>query len=259
MKESMNKNSMINPMNNINIMEQKGDCIMENLKNRNNMMDTEMILNDNEMMGIQQMNHIKNPINPVISLNNQINRMLISFNSIANDININNNYMMNQFSNDDDIMGKNYLMMDEYEKRIKNIIEPYEKKIKEQEDIIRKNYFKIALLKDKLSQKPNKEYEDIITISFQIKINKLYKIKCLNDELIESVFLKFCKKYNYDRNYLSFYYLNLGEIKNSYITVFELGLHNGSIIYVTQKMIPINNNFPIQNNNVFNFFELNNR
>ena len=188
--------------------------------------------------------------------------------------------MMNQinsFDNNDEMTGMNTFlmsqstginsMMDENINRIKDIIKPYEDKIKEQEEIIRKNTFQIILLKEKLKQKgKNNNNEqmnqmgmmmnsnmnnninldnDLIEITFQYGMNNNQNVKCLNDELIESVINRYCKKSFLNRNFLEFSFIN--EINNTYVTVSDLGLLNNSIIFVRDKI-----NFGMPNN--FNFF-----
>ena len=76
---------------------------------------------------------------------------------------------------------------------------------------------------------------DLFNIAFQYGMDAtMQTVKCLKDELIESVFNRYCKKYFLNRNSLEFSFIN--KINNTYITVSDLGLFNNSIIIVRDKI-----------------------
>ena len=146
------------------------------------------------------------------------------------------------------------IMMDESALRIKNIIKPYEEKIKELEEAIRQNYLKIAILNDKLKQNKNNQMLmmnnndiDIIELIFQMNLmNSTSKIKCLKDELMDSVINRYCKKNFCDRNSHQFFYM--GILINKNLTASEVGLMNGSIITVEFQSQLFNMNLNMMNN-----------
>jgi hypothetical protein len=195
-----------------------------NNMNNNNMMENSMMMNQMPMMN--QMNN-----NQMMGMNNNI---------------INNMKMdtMNQTTN---------IMMDESALRIKNIIKPYEEKIKELEETIRQNYLKIAILNDKLKQNKNNQMLmmnnndiDIIELIFQMNLMNSSKIKCLKDELMDSVINRYCKKNFCDRNSHQFFYM--GILINKNLTASEVGLMNGSIITVEFQSQLFNMNLNMVNN-----------
>ena len=149
---------------------------------------------------------------------------------------------------------QNNMMFDNDSFKIQNIIAPYELRIQELQETIRRNNFEIALLKYKqLKNEENQKKEimnenekneienkngnfgigEIYEIIFQFQNDSPIKIKCLDDELIESVLHKFCENYDFNRNNFQFFFDS--EIQNTYLTVSELGLKNGSIINIYEK------------------------
>ena len=264
----------INQMGNINIMNPNNNIKINSMEN-SNMMNP---MNDNMMNKMGNNNNMKNQMN--FNLNNNVM--------------IGNNMMpISQFDNNR-MTGTNTLLMsqsteinsmtDENFNRIKDIIKPYEEKIKEQEELIRKNTFQIVLLKEKLKQKEKNNNEkmnnpmgmmkmnynaninsdnDLMEVTFQYGMNNVQKIKCLNDELIESVFNRYCKKYFLNRYNLEFSFMG-SDIINTYMTVSDFGLSNNSIIYVRDKInlgmfgMPNNFNFFDNLNNINNINNFNN-
>ncbi len=84
-------------------------------------------------------------------------------NNIGNQMFVNNNGMNPMFMNNINEMNNNQPnLMDADALRIRNIILPYENKIKELEEVIRQKDFEIALLKDKLNNKGNNNFHNII-------------------------------------------------------------------------------------------------
>ena len=49
---------------------------------------------------------------------------------------------------------------------------------------------------------------DLIEINFAYGMNTLQKVKCLKDELFESVINRYCRQNNFNRNLFDFYYMN---------------------------------------------------
>ena len=281
--KKMNKNVMGMINNNINFNNNMNDM----MKNQNN-----NIMSQRNMM----MNQLNNMNNMGMNKNNiMMNKNLEHFDGeIYNNKMTGMNPMMSQDININQSMG---MMMDEDEIRLKEIIKPYEDKIKEQEETIRKNNFNLLLLKEKLiklekhynklkiekSQMMMNNYKnnnmnnnlnksminnmnenvfdnDIIHILFNYGKNIIKKIKCLKDELIESVINRFCRLNNLDRNKLNFSLQS--PILNTLIPISEIGLSNNSIIDVfdmPQFILRMNTITPINiNNNIKNMFEFQN-
>ena len=223
---NMNNINLENPLigsNNMNNMmgNSNENPMMMNLMNLNNnsMIGNNMMMGHNLMMNEMNNNDNNNIIN---QMNNDINNNEMRGSMIMNPMQIMNPFqMMNQLNqlnnnNNNEMMGINNnmgmninmmdqttnIMMDDNALRIKNIIKPYEEKIKELEETIRKNYLKIAILNDKLNQNNNNNQmlmmnNNMIDNSDMEKIELVFenmfimhsnpKIKCLNDELMESV------------------------------------------------------------------------
>ena len=182
-----------NPMNN----QTMNNTMIENFFPMNNQMINNSIMLENE-----------NPMN-----NQMMNNPMRENNIMNNEISNNNNQMNNfnqrsmNYNNHMNNMEMSNFMMDENELIIKELIKPYEDKIKELEETIKKNNFDLAVLKDKLNKIKRNNINidnDIIEIKFQYQIMFNQKIKCLKDELIESVINRFCKKYNFRRNNFNF-------------------------------------------------------
>ena len=251
--ENDNSNSMLeneNPMNN----QMMNNTMMENFFPMNNPMINNNIMLENENpMNNQMMNNtmIENNImnNEISNSNNQMmNSTMMENNIMNNEISSNNNQMNNfnqrsmNYNNHMNNMEMSNFMMDENELIIKELIKPYEDKIKELEETIRKNNFDLAVLKDKLYRIKRNNINvdnDIIEIKFQYQIMFNQKVKCLKDELIESVINRFCKKYNFRRNNFNFYFLN--QLIDTNLTVSEFGITNFSIINVINKQQSYNN------------------
>ena len=264
------ENSLIgsNNMNNMNNMmgNSNENPMMMNLMNMNN----NSMIGNNMMMGHNiMMNEMNN--NMINQMNNNINNNEMRGNMMMNPM-----QMMNQMNNNNEMMGNNNnigmsmnmmnqttnIMMDDNAVRIKNIIKPYEEKIKELEETIRKNYLKIAILNDKLNQNNNNNNQmlmmnnnminnndmDIIELVFEnmFIMNSNPKIKCLNDELMESVINRYCRKNFCDKNNFDFYYMN--NLINMNDTASESGLMNGSIIIVQKKPQMFQMNLNMMNN-----------
>ena len=266
----MNPNNMeMNPMMNLN-MDSTGmipNNIMMNMMNNQNNMG----MNPN----MEEMNIGMNPNMMMNQMNNQNNMGM-------NDSQLTGmNTMMSQMMN---MSQTNVMGLDENTLRIKEIIKPYEDRIKEQEEVIRKNTFQLTILREKLKEKEkenkhlkmkNMQMEmnnmnnmnnnmnfnnldnDIIYIYFQYGMDPPEKIKCLDDELFESVINRFCNKNILIRNSLSFIFNS--PIVNTFMPVSEIGLGNNSKITVLGKTQynfnmnnPMNNNM---NNNMANSFE----
>jgi hypothetical protein len=196
-----------------------------------NQMNNNINMNNNEMMGNSIMMNQMPMMNQMMGMNN----------NIMNNMNMDT---MNQTTN---------IMMDESALRIKNIIKPYEEKIKELEETIRQNYLKIAILNDKLKQNKNNQMLmmnnndiDIIELIFQMNLMNSSKIKCLKDELMDSVINRYCKKNFCDRNSHQFFYM--GILINKNLTASEVGLMNGSIITVEFQSQLFNMNLNMMNN-----------
>ena len=261
-----NMNNIMNPMG----MPQIGNNIMNNIGN--NMIDqANKIMNsfqNNSMNPFPNMmgNSMEN--NNMMEQTDMINPSLGNNNMINNRGSINNNEISGMNTNIMNLSATMNQMMDENTMRIKEIIKPYEDKIKELEETIRKNTFQMVLLKQKLKQKGNvnknqmnlmgmnmvNSDNDIIQISFQYDLNVFQNVKCLNDELFESVVNRYCRKYNKNRNGLEFYFF--GNIINTSLTLSELGIYNNSLINVQSTMNQMN--FGVPNNFVdMNIFNLN--
>ena len=272
-------NNMMNPigMNQIgnNMMNQMENNIMNPL--RINQMGNNMM----NQMGNNMMNQMGNNMmeetgffrrNSLDGSNNTMNNMMNQRNSINDNEKSALNLTISQFG----IITN----LDENSIRIKEIIKPYEDKIKELEETIRKNTFQMVLLKEKLNQKDKKNNNnninqmnlmgmnmmnnnfhldnDLIEINFQYEMNPFQKVKCLIDELFESVINRYCKKYNKNKNYLKFYFF--GVLINTSLTVSELNIFNNSVINVDSNINQMNlgmqNNFNV-NHNMINLHNIN--
>ena len=71
---------------------------------------------------------------------------------------------------------------------------------------------------------------DVMIINFQYGMTTLQKIKCLNDELFESVINRYCRN-NFLNKYTLEFYFN-GAIINTSLTVSEIGIIDNSYINV---------------------------
>ena len=292
MNQNGNRNSLNNlenPMMNMNNINNIND-MNNNMMNQNNMMMNPNnmmmnLMNNKNNMGMNPNNMMMNPNleeSGMIPNNMMMNLMNNQNNMGMNDSQLTGmNTMMSQMMN---MSQTNVMGLDENTLRIKEIIKPYEDRIKEQEEVIRKNTFQLTILREKLKEKEkeNKKLKmnnmqmqmnnmnnmnnnmnfnnldnDIIYIYFQYGMDPPEKIKCLDDELFESVINRFCNKNMLIRNSLSFIFNS--PIVNTFMPVSEIGLGNNSIITVLEKTQynfnmnnPMNNNM---NNNMVNSFE----
>lgn len=187
----------------------------------------------------------------MMNINNNINNMgLFNNNNDMNNEIKRNNYMENIFNNNDSF--------------IKNLIQPYEEKIKELEEKLSKKEYEIACLKVMLNQnnfnpmnymnhmdnmnQVNQLSEKQISLNFNY--NECYEtVKVLYDELMISVFYRYCKKKGIDPEDYKFFF-NQKKLLDK-LTVSECGLNNNSnitVIKIINDNIFENNEIKFQNN-----------
>ena len=132
-------------------------------------------------------------------------------------------------------MGIQTNLMDQTAQDIKNIIQPYENKIRELEEIIKQKDFEIAVLKHKLNKNSNNA--NFMNMNPMMNMN-IPPLNNNNNEISITIQSNIKCKKNDKASILSYYQRFTCNFRPILLdkTLEENGIHNGSIINLTDKI-----------------------